>query len=1015
MIGLFVRHPVAPNLLMALMILAGAVALGELDRQYFPDVTRAVVTVDVAWTGAGAEDVANRITLPLHAELRTLDGLEEITSTTSDGRTSLRLKFREETEIDEAVDEIKDRLNAMRSLPESAGSPAVAERKVYETIATLLLTGPESRVVLRRLARSIKRDLLDVGIDRVEIGGDLEEEVAIQVASTTLRELGLSLDAIADRVDWYSRDMPAGTVGRDDFAIQLRALAQRRREVEFERILVLADERGRRIEIGDVAVIERRPRPNQIEVLHEGRPAVVLDLQRSTVGDTLELGKKLRDWLEKAESALPPSVTIHVLNEPWSRVWDRLALLLKNGGGGLVLVLVILFLLLNGRVAFWVAIGIPVSFMAALAALWLAGGSINMVSLIAFIMAIGIVVDDAIVVGEDGLAHFQRGAAPAEAAERGARRMLVPVMASALTTIAAFVPLLMVGGFIGQLLFQIPLVVICVIAASVVECFLILPGHLRAHFPPRERAGRMRTAIDAGVDRFRDRVFRPMVRGAVAAPAIVLALGLAMLLAAAGLVLGGHLKFHFFPTPERSFVHADVRFVAGTPRERMRAYVLEVERALRAAEREVGEDFVRLAYVRLGADEGAVAVQLVDSDRRRTRNAQVMQAWERHVPDRPGVDSVVISEAATGPPGADSDTKIVGGDPATLKAAASEVVVRLAAVPGTLSVADNMPHGRRQLVFELTPVGEALGFTVADVGRQLRAAYDGRLAQVFQDEDAEIEVRVMLPDAERNRLASLGAVGVVAPSGATVRLDTVVNLRSRRGFDVLRHTDGRLAVNVTANIDARITTARDVNRVLFERILPEIGRRHTVEYSLEGRSRTEERTLEDMRTGLVVALALIFLILAWVFGSYGLPLLVMTAIPFGLVGVLVGHYVMDIDASMLSVLGFFALSGIVVNNSIVLVTFYERLRERLPGAAAIEEAACLRLRAVLLTSFTTVAGLTPLMFETSLQAQFLIPIAVTIAFGLAFSSLVVLFFVPALLAWRERFVSWNAGRRGGEE
>ena len=273
----------------------------------------------------------------------------------------------------------------------------------------------------------------------------------------------------------------------------------------------------------------------------------------------------------------------------------------------------------------------------------------------------------------------------------------------------------------------------------------------------------------------------------------------------------------------------------------------------------------------------------------------------------------------------------------------------------------------------------------------------------------------MLPDAERNRLASLGAVGVVAPSGATVPLDTVANLRSRCGFDVLRHTDGRLAVNVTANIDARITTARDVNRVLFERILPEIGRRHTVEYSLEGRSRTEERTLEDMRTGLVVALALIFLILAWVFGSYGLPLLVMTAIPFGLVGVLVGHYVMDIDASMLSVLGFFALSGIVVNNSIVLVTFYERLRERLPGAAAIEEAACLRLRAVLLTSFTTVAGLTPLMFETSLQAQFLIPIAVTIAFGLAFSSLVVLFFVPALLAWRERFVFWNAGRRVGEE
>ena len=1011
MIGLFVRHPVAPNLLMVLMILAGVLALGELNRQFFPDVDSNAVTVNVTWTGAGAEDVANRITLPVHEELRTLDGLDEITSTTRDGSSSIRLKFHEEVDIDESVDEIKDRLDAMRSLPESADDPSIVERRAYETIATLLLSGPDSREDLRLLARDLERSLLDAGIERVEVTGDQTEEIAIQVESSTLRELGISLDAIAERVDQHSRDMPAGTVGRDDFAVRLRTLEQRRREADFEKIPVFADERGRRIELGDIATIERRPRPNQTEVLYGGRPALVFELERSSTGDTLELGEILHEWLEETRAALPPNVKIHLFNEPWSFVWDRIMLLVKNGGSGLALVLITLFLLLNGRVAFWVAMGIPISFMAALAALYLAGGSINMISLLAFIMTVGIIVDDAIVVGEDGMVHYQRGAAPAEAAERGARRMFIPVLSSALTTIAAFVPLLMVGGFVGHLLFQIPLVVICVLVASVVECFLILPGHLRAHFPPRGRAGRVRTAIDAGIERFRERIFRPMVRAAVAAPASVVALGVATLIGTAGLVVGGHLKFHFFPTPETSFVYAEIRFATGTPRERVRDYALEVEGALYEAEAEVGEDFVEHAYVHFDDSEAQVFAQLVDSDRRRTRNAQVHETWERLVPDRPGVESVVFLEAVVGPPGADSDTKLTGRNTATLKAAAAEVVSSLAKVPGTLSVTDNMPYGQRQLIFTLTPEGEALGFTVAEVGRQLSAAYDGRIAQIFQDGADEIEVRIMLSDAERNRLASLGAIGVVAPTGETVPLDVVIDLETRQGFDLLRHTDGRLAVNVTANIDPHATSSREVNRVLFGQILPEIGHRYDVEYSLQGRSRTEQRTLDGMRTGLGIALALIFLVLAWVFGSYGLPLIVMTAIPFGLVGVLVGHYVMGIAASVLTIFGFFALSGIVVNNSIVLVTFYRELRERLPGPAAIEEAACQRLRAVLLTSFTTIAGLTPLMFETSLQAQFLVPIAVTIAFGLAFSTLIVLFFVPALLAWRERFATWRARRR----
>ena len=1019
MIGLFVRHPVAPNLLMVLMILAGIVALGGLNRQFFPDVDRALVSIRVDWSGVGAEDVASRITLPVHEELRTLDGLERITSTTSDGRAALRLQFLEGTDMDEAVDETKDRLDAMRSLPESADDPVITKRRVYESVARLLLTGPEDRQELRRLAREIERSLLEAGIDRVEVQGDRNEEIAIQVAGATLRELGLSLDEIAARVGRHSRDMPAGTVGRDDFATRLRALGQRRREVGFEQIPVFSDERGRRLELGDIAVIERRPRPDQTEVLYQGRPALVFDLKRSTTGDMLEAGAVLNRWLERV--ALPPGVELHVFNEGWSIVWARILLLVKNGGGGLALVLVILFVFLNVRVAFWVAVGIPVSFMAALGALWVTGGSINMISLFAFIMTVGIIVDDAIVVGEDGLAHHEGGAGPADAAERGARRMFTPVMSSSMTTIAAFVPLMVVTGFVGQLMFQIPLVVICVIAASLVESFLILPGHLRGCFTAHRRPGRVRRRIEAGFGQFRERVFRPAVRGAVAAPAVVLALGLALLAVAAGLVRGGHLEFDFFPTPEVNFIYADVRFVAGTPRQRVREFALGVERALREAEEVLGEDFVKLAYVQVGgsvtgadSDSAAsVAVELVDSDRRWNRNARIMQTWESRVDDAPGLEALVIAEGAIGPPGSDSDARLTGTDSAVLKAAAAEVAASLAALPGTLSVTDNMPYGQRQLIFELTAEGEALGLTVAEVGRQLRTAYDGSLAQIFQDGDDEIEVRAMLPDDERNSLASLGSLGIVTPSGETVPLDTVVDLRTRRGFDVLRHADGRLAVNVSASIDPRTTSNGEVNGILFGEILPEAARRHGVGYSMEGRSRTQRQTLAELRSGLAVALLLIYLVLAWVFGSYLLPLTVMSAIPFGLVGVLAGHWLMGVDASVFSIFGFFALSGIVVNDSIILVTFYRELRGRMRdghGREAIVEAACQRLRAVLLTSLTTIAGLTPLMFETSLQAQFLIPMAITIAFGLAFGTFIVLFFVPALLVYHERIEARRGAR-----
>ena len=1007
MIGHFIRHPVAPNLLMVLMVLAGVIALSGLNRQLLPRVELPQVRVSVGWSSAGAEDVANRITLPVHEELKSLDGIDEITSTTRDGESSIKLKFREGTDLDGAVDVIKNRLDAMRILPASADKPVIAKSVSNEKIASLLLVGPEDRADLRPLGRMIERRLVESGFDRVEVLGNLDEEMAVQVAGGTMRSLGLSLDALVDRIGRYSVDVPAGTVGRAEFATRLRALEQRRREVEFERMPVFSDEQGRRLELGDIADVKRRPRPDQIEVFFNGRPAVLYRVEGLLGSDALAAGERLHEWLEEVRPTLPAGAELHIFDEFWLHISDRLALLIKNGAGGFILVLAVLFLFLHPRIAFWVAIGIPVSFLAALTALYAVGGSINMISLFAFIMTMGIVVDDAIVVAEHGFSRYQQGAGRLEAAEGGARRMFAPVVSSSLTTIAAFIPLLLVGGFIGHLMLQIPIVVICVIAASLIECFLILPRHLRTHFPPRDVAVRSPSVIERGGARLRDAVIRPVLRGAVAAPTTAVSIGVALLIVASGLIAGGHLKFHLLPKIETNAISATTRFAAGTPREQMVAYALDMEQALLEAERELGENLVRLSFVKVGED-ATVHAELLDSDERRIRNAQIIEAWKSRLPGEPGIESLVISEVGGASTGADVNTKIMGRDTTTLKAAAVEVKEGLATLPGTISIDDNMPYGHRQLIFALTPEGHSLGFTTAEVGKQLRAAYDGRVAQMFQDGQDEVEVRVMLTDNERDRLASLRALGLVAPSGQIVPLDSVVKLESRRGFDVLRHSNGRLAINITANIDSHVTTARDVSGALRREILPEVGRHHDIEYAFQGRERSEHRTLVQLQVGFAGAIGLMFIVLAWVFRSYTLPIVVLTAIPFACVGVLVGHFAMDVHASLVSALGFFALSGIVVNTSIILTLSYQELRETgMPGGKAIEEAVIGRLRPVVLTTATTIGGLAPLMFERSVQAQLVTPIAVSITFGLAFATLIVVFLVPALLSYHDRFATWR--------
>ncbi len=1022
-IAALLRHRVAANVLMLLAFIAGAAGVLRMNVQFLPSFELDLISVRVLWSGASAEDVESAITTPLEERLRTMDGLKRMTSTSAQGVANITLELHERTDPLMALDQARQRVDEFRNLPRDAETPQISRIARYEPIARLLVRGG-SVEELRPWVRRFESELLAAGIDRVDITGMPEERIAIEVPSAALETLNLSLVEVGERIASLSRDVPAGAAGERDGARDIRGLEQRRDARAFESLPVVSDERGL-VRLGEIATVVREPRPGSIELSEGGDAVIEMMLQRSESGHSLRAARLFERWLAQTVPTLPPSITLEVFDTQWELIRDRIQLLVKNGLGGLLLVVAVLYLFLPARVAFWVMVGIPTAFLATLGLMLLFGGTINMMSLFALIMALGIIVDDAIVVSEDADTHRRLGEGPEQAALGGTRRMFWPVVAASLTTVAAFVPLMLVGGIIGNVMFDIPFVMIMVIMAALIESFLILPAHLRVALQGEaaRQSSRVRDRLDAAFDRFRDRIFRPLVTTALAWRGATVAITIATMILAIGLIAGGRLNFVFFPTPESPVVYVNAGFVAGTPRERSEAFLRELERALAETDAELGGGLIRAAVSRLGASAGAAAggsargdqlasvmVELVPSDRREVRNEQFLATWRERTMEFSGLESLSFKVRQSGPQGRDLTIRLTGDDADALKAAALDLAETLKGIPGVTDTEDDMPFGREQLIYRLTPAGEALGFSTESLGRQLRAAFDGTLAQLVQSGRDELEVRVMLPREERERLDVFERMVVETPDGRFVPLASVAEWESRRGFEALRHADGRLAVEVSGSVDSTVSNANAVLAEVSREALPRMATRYAVEYSLQGQAADQRETLGDMQAGLLLGLGLIYLVLVWAFSSWSWPLVVMAAIPLGLAGAIFGHWAMGLNLTILSMFGLFALAGIVVNNSIILVSLFQELRKQgLALQDALIGAACGRLRAVMLTSLTTIGGLTPLMFETSLQAQFLIPMAASIAFGLGFSAALVLFFIPALLSLLEGFKAWLFG------
>ncbi len=1017
-IELFSRHRNAANLLFFSMIMFGVFGLLQLNIQFFPTVEVKIISIQVPWPGASAQDIDKNIVATVQPEVRFIDGVKEFNAESRLGFANMSVEFYPATDMQRAIGDVEAAVNSVTTFPKDAERPIIAQASFYEPVASVLISGPFEERALRSYAKQIRDGLLGAGIDKVTLSGFRDEEIWVETRPSQLRRFNLTTGEIAQKIAASSLDVPGGVL-RGDIERQVRAVGLALSADEVGAISLRNSPDGHQIKVADVAHAYETFDAAGATGWSEDVRAIRLTMLRTKNSDALDITQKARDYLNEVMPTLPPTLQVKLFDVNANKIIQRINVLLYNGIGGMVLVLLILFLFLNGRIALWVAAGIPASMMATFGVMWALDLSINMLSMFALIMTVGIIVDDAIVVGEHSATLTEQGMGPQAAAEGGAIRMTMPITAAALTTLAAFIPMLLIGDTIGQIVRPVPLVLFCVLVASLVECFFVLPGHLshalaRKAKPPSGYKKRFLAAFE----RFREGRFRRFVTAAYDRRYTTLAAGVGVLIICIGMLSGGRVPFRFFPSPEGEAINAYVFFQPGTMRSETHRGVRLIEQALRQAESELAgddknlaENLVNIVFTQIGrteksyGDERAlIYAELTPSETRSVRTQELVRKWESLIPDIAGLRYVFVSERRAGPLGRDIDIRLQNANPAVLKKAAIELRHELEKFSGISRARDNLHYNKQELLLQVNDRGAALGFTNQMVGNLTRGNLQGVIAKRFARDDEEVTIRVLQPRhgvrPKQLEDIDLPVPGVQPPR--YVPLNAVVDVVEQPGFAAIRRMDGMVSVSVIADYDDNAGNPNEVLNTLKEGALPRIAAKHGVAFDFGGRSREQRETMVGLMTGAIVGLSLIYVILAFVFASYSRPVVIMSVIPFGLVGTVFGHFVQGFDLTSLSLVGLLGLSGILVNNSIILIS---RIEERRAAGEVLRDAVingiCDRFRAVTLTSLTTVLGLAPLLFETSIQAQFLLPMVITIAWGLAFASLIVLLLVPSVLGVQE--------------
>jgi len=1019
----FVEHRTSANIIMILMIVIGLLSIGKLNKQFFPDFDVEVIAVSIDWPGATAEEIDQNIVQLLEPELRPISGVKKVSSKSVEGVGSTQVEFNYGHDMQKGRTDIETAVSRI-SFPEKANKPKIIVGEFFDTVTRIVLSGDVSLSLLREKSKKLKEVLLNSGVDKVDIQGLPEEEILIEISQLEAARLKLSFNKIANLIKLETQDVSGGSFA--DGSLRVRTIGEKRLVETFKKLELKNSSSGGRILLDDIAEIKSSVKKGSVLKSIDGNPAVELWVRRSKTSDALEVSENVEKVIDNAKNIIGNVIKVETYNTAAKLIEERISLLVKNGLSGLCIVLAVLFLFLSRNTAIWVALGIPIAFLATFGVMFVSGQSINMISLFGLIMALGIVVDDAIVVGEhSSYLKTKRKLNSTQAPVVAATRMSMPVISAMLTTVAAFIPLFMVKGVIGEIIAAIPWVVCAVLVASLIECFLVLPAHL-AHFDKSSKEeSKFRLWFDQKFNAFQEGIFRRFVKLTFNYRYVTFMVAVGMFIVSVGMMSGGRVLFSFFPTPEADIVIVNYKMHSGSTKSQTARMLENVEKGLNKTSTQFSNSpgLVRFKMSTIGSRTsfsndsgpnsmgndilGSMVVELTTADKRNVRTKEFIKVWKENIENVSGLDKLTIRAPSGGPPGRDLDVRFQGKDLEILKLASNELIKIAETIPGVTSLEDNLEYGVQERILGLTNKGQSLGLSILDIGEQVRSAINGSIISKFPKGDEEVTVRLKLSENEQ-LTDMITNLRIISPSGVSFKLKDIIKIDEKLPFASINRKNGFREVTISGDLFPPLMSTSQARQFLMENGLPEIAKKYNVSYRFDGRDLEQKETFADMGTGSIIGLLLIYFILAWVFKSWSRPFSIMIMIPFSFIGAVLGHYLLGLTMSILSMFALLALAGIVVNNSIILVSTIERRLEDLKNKnknkneeSVINESIITgvvdRFRPVLLTSLTTIGGLSALMFETSLQAQFLIPMAATIVFGLGITALLVLVIVPAMM------------------
>lgn len=1012
LIAWFARNSVAANLLMIIILVAGALSVFTVRKQMFPEIELNIISIQVPFPGAAPQEVEQGVIMLIEDAIEDVDGIEEMTSQSREGGGSVTLEVEPDYDVQVVMDEVKMLVDAIPNFPQQIEKPNIYRVRPQRQVIWMSVYGDLDERSRKELAKEVRDELKTVGgITKVDVVGSRDYEISVEISQQDLERYGLTFSQIVDAVRGTSIDVAGGSIKTPNGDILLRANNQAYVGGEFEKIVLLSRADGTRLTLGDIAKVEDGFIEEESYTRFDGKPATFVRVQ--SVGDQndLKIAEYVRGYTERKNEELPDGVQVAQWGDSSYYLQGRLDLMLDNMWMGGLLVFLMLSLFLQLRLAFWVMIGIPVCFLGTIALMPLPmfDISINMISLFGFILVLGIVVDDAIVIGESVYTEIEENGKSIDNVIAGAKRVAMPATFGVLTTMVAFVPMLTVEGGMGAIWESIAWVVILCLAFSLVESKLILPAHIANMKYSKEKGERanafqrFRNKFAGAIKSFVENHYRPFLKKCLHYRYTTLASFVGLLILMAGLMSGGIVRWVFFPDIPSDFVQANVEMQPGTSETRTIEVLNSVEKSLNEVNSRIkesdGEAVVRHTNIWMnGNTSGTVFVELKKGEDRQIDGFEIVNQWREAVPELAGVRALNFQGSMSGGSGFDIEFQLVGEDLNELKAAADELKLELADYDGVFDIEDTFGDGKEEILLQTKPLATAMGINLAELATQVRYAFYGAEAQRIQRGDEEIKVMVRYPRDQRESVGNLQNMKLRAADGSEIPFTELADIEFAEGYSTITRIDRQRSVNVRARADKdKVEPFRVVKEVREEKIQPILDKYPSVSFQLQGATQDEAEATGSLAIGGLLAMFAVYALMAIPLKSYSQPLIIMSVIPFGMIGAVIGHWVIGMPVSILSLFGIIALAGVVVNDSLVMVDYVNRAREMGTDLRkAVLDAGCRRFRAITLTSLTTFFGLLPIVLEKSLQAKIVIPMAISLAFGIIFATIITLLLIPCL-------------------